>query len=26
MTMRFDRVIGPVSDPAGLGWRRPWPG
>jgi para-nitrobenzyl esterase len=25
MTMRFDRVIGPVSDLAGIGWRRPWP-
>jgi para-nitrobenzyl esterase len=26
MTMRFDNVIGPVSDLAGLAWRRPWPG
>jgi len=26
MTMRFDRVIGPVSDLAGIEWRRPWPG
>ncbi len=26
MTMRFDSVIGPVSDLAGLAWRRPWPG
>jgi para-nitrobenzyl esterase len=25
MTMRFDSVIGPVSDLAGLSWRRPWP-
>jgi para-nitrobenzyl esterase len=25
MTMRFDGVIGPVSDLAGLNWRRPWP-
>src|SRR5215472_12108812 len=25
MTMRFDSVIGPVSDLAGLGWRKPWP-
>jgi para-nitrobenzyl esterase len=25
MTMRFDSVIGPVRDPAGLEWRRPWP-
>jgi para-nitrobenzyl esterase len=25
MTMRFDSVIGPVSDLAGLAWRRPWP-
>jgi para-nitrobenzyl esterase len=24
-TMRFDKVIGPVSDLAGLKWRRPWP-
>ena len=24
MTMRFDTVIGPVSDLAGLGWRQPW--
>jgi para-nitrobenzyl esterase len=24
MTMRFDSVIGPVSDLAGLGWRLPW--
>ena len=24
MTMRFDSVIGPVSDLAGLSWRRPW--
>lgn len=24
MTMRFDRVIGPVSDLAGLEWRQPW--
>ena len=26
MTMRFDSVIGPASDLAGLAWRRPWPG
>jgi para-nitrobenzyl esterase len=26
MTMRFDSVIGPVSDLAGLSWRMPWPG
>jgi len=25
MTMRFDSVIDPVSDLAGLGWRKPWP-
>jgi para-nitrobenzyl esterase len=25
LTMRFDSVIGPVRDPAGLEWRRPWP-
>ena len=25
MTMRFDSVIGPVSDLAGLAWRTPWP-
>ena len=25
MTMRFDSVIGPVSDLAGLAWRQPWP-
>jgi para-nitrobenzyl esterase len=25
MTMRFDSVIGPVSDLAGLSWREPWP-
>jgi para-nitrobenzyl esterase len=25
-TMRFDSVIGPVSDLAGLAWRQPWPG
>ena len=25
MTMRFDSVIGPVRDPAGLEWRHPWP-
>jgi para-nitrobenzyl esterase len=25
MTMRFDAVIGPVRDLAGLEWRRPWP-
>jgi para-nitrobenzyl esterase len=25
MTMRFDSVIGPVSDLAGLAWREPWP-
>jgi para-nitrobenzyl esterase len=25
MTMRFDNTIGPVSDLAGLGWRKPWP-
>jgi para-nitrobenzyl esterase len=25
MTMRFDSVIGPVSDLAGLAWRKPWP-
>ena len=25
MTMRFDSVIGPVRDLAGLTWRRPWP-
>ena len=24
MTMRFDSVIGPVSDLAGLEWRQPW--
>jgi para-nitrobenzyl esterase len=24
MTMRFDTVIGPVSDLAGLNWRTPW--
>ena len=24
MTMRFDAVIGPVSDLAGLNWRQPW--
>ena len=26
MTMRFDSVIGPVSDLAGLEWRLPWLG
>jgi len=25
MTMRFDSTIGPVSDLAGLAWRKPWP-
>lgn len=25
ITMRFDRVIGPVSDLAGLSWRKRWP-
>jgi para-nitrobenzyl esterase len=25
MTMRFDSVVGPVRDLAGLGWRKPWP-
>lgn len=25
MTMRFDTVIDPVSDLAGLNWRKPWP-
>ena len=25
MTMRFDSVIGPVSDLAGMSWRKPWP-
>jgi para-nitrobenzyl esterase len=25
MTMRFDSVIGPASDLAGLSWRQPWP-
>jgi para-nitrobenzyl esterase len=25
MTMRFDSMIGPVSDLAGLSWREPWP-
>jgi para-nitrobenzyl esterase len=25
MTMRFDGVIGPVSDLAGMAWRRAWP-
>jgi para-nitrobenzyl esterase len=25
MTMRFDSMIGPVSDLAGLAWRKPWP-
>jgi len=25
MTMRFDSVIGPVSDLAGLAWRKSWP-
>jgi para-nitrobenzyl esterase len=25
MTMRFDSVIGPVSDLGGLVWRKPWP-
>jgi para-nitrobenzyl esterase len=25
MTMRFDTMIGPVSDLAGLAWRKPWP-
>jgi para-nitrobenzyl esterase len=25
MTMRFDSVIGPGSDLAGLSWREPWP-
>jgi para-nitrobenzyl esterase len=25
VTMRFDRAIGPVSDLAGMKWRRPWP-
>jgi para-nitrobenzyl esterase len=24
-TMRFDSTIGPVSDLAGLAWRKPWP-
>jgi para-nitrobenzyl esterase len=24
MTMRFDTVIDPVSDLAGLNWRQPW--
>ena len=24
MTMRFDSMIGPVSDLAGLAWREPW--
>ncbi|HEX7006756.1 MAG TPA: carboxylesterase/lipase family protein [Alphaproteobacteria bacterium] len=24
-TMRFDVVVGPVGDPAGIAWRRPWP-
>ena len=24
MTMRFDTVIGPISDLAGLAWRQPW--
>jgi hypothetical protein len=24
MTMRFDSVIAPVSDLAGLSWRQPW--
>jgi hypothetical protein len=26
MTMRFDSTIGPVSDLAGVDWRKPWPG
>ena len=26
MTMRFDSVIGPVRDLAGLSWRQPWAG
>ena len=26
VTMRFDSVIGPVSDLAGLEWRQSWPG
>lgn len=25
MTMRFDSTIGPVSDLAGIAWRKPWP-
>lgn len=25
LTMRFDRVVGPVKDLAGVSWRRPWP-
>jgi para-nitrobenzyl esterase len=25
ITMRFDSVIGPISDLAGLTWRHPWP-
>ena len=25
ITMRFDSVIGPVGDLAGLNWRKPWP-
>jgi para-nitrobenzyl esterase len=25
MTMRFDSIISPVSDLAGLSWREPWP-
>jgi para-nitrobenzyl esterase len=25
LTMRFDSVIGPVSDLAGLAWRQSWP-
>jgi para-nitrobenzyl esterase len=24
-TMRFDAVVEPVGDPAGVAWRRPWP-
>jgi para-nitrobenzyl esterase len=25
ITMRFDRVSGPIDDLAGLGWRPAWP-
>jgi para-nitrobenzyl esterase len=25
VTMRFDSVIGPLSDLAGMSWRAPWP-